>query len=141
MKQHTFAKLFLSLALVVLAVGFTHSAVSADTVITLLNPPDGGVLYLEPGESYTFNVVVDSDIPFLTASVMPDQYFPGRGVFFNKGDHVAGGTTADLQLTVTGKNSTADLPGGFAPISVMVGVRFPGGQITVAQYDYQVYVP
>ena len=141
MKRQTTSKLLIILALSLVILGFSHSTASADTVITLLNPPEGGVLYLEPGESYTFEVQVESDTPFLTAAVMPDQYFPGRGVFFNKGDHVAGGTSADMQITVTGKNSTADLPGGFAPISVVVGVRFQGGQISVAQYDFQVFIP
>lgn len=141
MKRHTIAKFSVVLALAVLALCFSQSTASADTVITLLNPPQDGVLTLAPGESYTFEVLVESDTPFVHAAAFPDPYYPGRGVFFSKPDQANGGTSAVLHVTITGKNSTADLPGGYAPISLMVGARFKGGLVSATQFDFQVFVP
>lgn len=116
----------------------THAA---ETTITLLNPPPGGVLELGVGDSYTFEFEVTSDTPFVHASALPAPFFPGRGVFITGADHARGGTTALLSLTVTGKNSTENLPGGYAPISMFVGMRYQGGVTVSEQFDVLVAVP
>src|SRR5512146_1663663 len=80
------------------------------TTIELLNPPEGGVLELAVGESYTFDILVTSDQPFNSAVAKVDMYYPGKGVFWHAGTDIAKkGTTALLHLTVVGKSSTADL--------------------------------
>ena len=134
-------KLFIVFVLLAVVLTVQVQAAAANTVFTLLNPPPGGVLELAVGESYTFDVLVESDMPFLSAMALPDQYYPGRGVFFAGSDIAHNASSARLYLTVTGKNSTAGLPGGFAPISVVAAARYKGGQTDVSQFDFQVFVP
>jgi hypothetical protein len=122
--------------------------------ITLLNPPPGGLLELAVGESYTFQVEVVSDEPFLWAVAMTDEYYPGRALYWHGQDRVIRDTSALLSLTMTGKKSTDDLPAvcdwpepgdcwpeGVAPASIVVGVRFQGGGVAVEQFAFAVLVP
>lgn len=146
MKKNIIKYLFvLSLLAMVLAfptqTAEANTRTAANTVITILNPPPGGVLNLAVGESYTFEILVESGTPFLVAMALPDQYYPGRGVFYAGSDTANNTNSAVLQLTVTGKSSTADLPGGFAPISVAVAARYQGGITDTALFDFQVFVP
>jgi hypothetical protein len=122
--------------------------------ITLLNPPPGGVLELAVGESYTFDILITSDTPFIFAAAMPNSFYPGRGVYWHGGDRALQSTSAVLHLTVTGKGSTADLlavcdwptpgtcyPAGTAPLAIVAGVRYKGG-VTVSQtFTFAVKVP
>lgn len=117
-----------------------QSVAKADSYITLLNPPENGLLELEVGESYTFEVLVEGDRPFISAMALPDQFYPGRGIFFAGNDIVTRQSSAVLTLTVTGKNSTAGLPNGVAPASVFVGVRY-SDELVVQQFDFFVSVP
>ena len=108
---------------------------------------------LAVGESYTIQVRVISDEPFLMAVAMPDEYYPGRGIFFDGIDMATQATETILSLEVTGKNSTADLPAvqdwpttedwpaGVAPASVVVGVRYQGGQVVSQRFNFAVEVP
>ena len=116
------------------------AAASDQTKIKLLNPPKNGVLELGVGESYTLRVQVRSKEPFVWAMAKLDQYYPGRGIFATSSVHAPGGTTALLEITITGKNSTADLPAvsdwygqswpaGVAPVAIVAGVQYPGGAI------------
>jgi hypothetical protein len=118
----------------------THAA---NVSITLVNPPAGGILYLGVGESYTFEIVVTSDEAFNFAMALPDQFYPGRGIFFNGNDRVNNATSAVLHLTVTGKEPTlgaTNIPDGIAPAAVVVGVRFKGGVTTMQRFDFGVIV-
>lgn len=122
--------------------------------ITLENPPPGDLLELDVGESYTFDIQVTSSEPFLLAMVMPDQYYPGRGIQVRGGDRAGRATEATLQLTVIAKASTAGLPAvcdwpetgdcwpeGVAPVSLVVGARFPGGLVSADHFDLAVKIP
>jgi hypothetical protein len=130
------------------------AAKSTPTVsITLQNPlPDGYVLAV--GETHTFKILITSDQPFTLAMALPNAYYPGRGVFWHDSDRVTKATSVTLQLTIKGKNSTADLPGvcdwptvgtcwpqGTAPLAIAAGVRFKGGQVISETFAFSVKVP
>ena len=85
------------------------------------------------------------------AIALSDAYYPGRGVLFDGSSAQARATTAELCLTVTGRDSTADLgavdnwlgqawPAGVAPLAVRVGVRFAGGAVVSTSYLFAVTV-
>jgi hypothetical protein len=78
--------------------------------IELLNPPRSGQLELAVDESYTFDVEITSIERFVVATAMTDQYYPGRGIYWDDSDRATQQTSAVLHLTVTGKEPTADLP-------------------------------
>jgi len=123
-------------------------------VIVLLNPPPGDELVLDVGESYTFDVQITSNEPFILAMAMSDAYYPGRGVVWHGHDLAHHTTSATLHLTITGKDSTADLqavcdwpepgvcwPVGVAPISLAAGVRYKRGVINYERFNFAVVVP
>jgi hypothetical protein len=118
----------------------TSAAKPAPVTIKLLNPPKKGVLELDVGQSYTFDVEITSDEPFILAIALGDEYYPGRGVFYNGNDTASHATSALLQLTITGKEPTDFLPEGVAPIAVVAGVRFPGGVVFSERFDLNVRV-
>lgn len=149
-------KTFKLLAMVMLLASlFSSQATAAPAVtITLVNPPPDGLLVLDVGESYTFEILVESDEPFIHAGAMTDQFYPGRGIFWHGGDRVSRGTSAVLHLMVTGKNSTAGLqavcdwpepgvcwPEGVAPAAVVAGARYKGGQVVAEVFSFAVRVP
>ena len=124
-----------------------------DVRIRLIKKPPGGTLTLPVGESHTFEIQITSSEPFNLAMVMTDEYWPGRSVF-STSDRAGGGTEATLYVTLTGKMSTAELmaicdwpepgvcwPEGVAPISLATGVRFPGGYVVPARFNFGVVVP
>ncbi len=119
-----------------------RSAEAAGPTVTieLLDPPPGGVITLRAGETTTLDFAVASDTPFTSAMALADPFYPGRGVFLQAADHARRGASAALSLTMTGKSPTSDLPGGYAPVSAVVVVRYPGLPPVVQQYDFQVYV-
>ena len=139
MKKSIFA---ISILAVLLASGLLVMKARAATVlIEFLNISPGEILVLEVGESYTFETSVTADEVFTSALMLADEQFPGRGVFLN-GNNIATQTnSALLTLTATGKNSTADLPGGVAPVALQVGVRFPGGIVFGNRVDFFIQVP
>ena len=122
--------------------------------IKLIKPPPGGLLELDVGQSHTFEIQIQSSEPFPWAMAMTDSYYPGRGIFSPGGDRAGQGTEAVLYITLTGKNSTADLPAvcdwpqpgdcwpeGIAPVSIAAGVRLAGGQTVGEQFTFGVVVP
>ena len=94
------------------------------------------------GDTYTVIVQVNSDQQFLSASALPDTYYPGRGVVaLQGGDRAGRNTSATLAVTFVAKGATSKMTDGVAPVSVVVGVRYAGGYVAVEQYDFLVQVP
>jgi hypothetical protein len=94
------------------------------------------------GETQTVIVHVASDQQFISATALPSFQFPGKGVVaVQGGDRTGRGTSATLQVTFKAKGSTAAMPGGFAPVFVVVGVRYAGGYVAVQEYIFNVTVP
>jgi hypothetical protein len=109
---------------------------------------------LAVGESYTFYVEVASEEPYNFAAAKVDQYYPGRGIHVPAGDQVGQGTAAVLEITITGKNSTADMvgicdwpwpgecwPDGVAPVAIVAGMRYAGGVVVAEEFPFAVIVP
>ena len=83
---------------------------------------------------------------------MINQYYPGRGVFFDGSDRATRTNSAVLHLTMTGKESTADLPAvndghadeewhaGVAPCSAVVGIHYADGQLITESFPFAVEV-
>jgi len=86
-------------------------------------------------------VRVSSDTPYLMVMAMPDMYFPGRFVVAHGVSRSGTGTETVVSIPFTAKGSTAELPGGTAPVSVVVGARFKGGMSIGNQFDFNVAVP
>ena len=95
------------------------------------------------GETYTVIVQVDSDQQaFISAQALPSFQFPGKGVVaVQGGDRSGAGTSATLEVTFQAKSSTSKMPEGFAPVFVVVGVRYGGGYVAVQEYEFDVTVP
>jgi hypothetical protein len=94
------------------------------------------------GETYTVIVQVDSNQTFISAQALPSFQFPGKGVVaVQGGDRTGSGTLARLEITFEAKSSTAQMPDGFAPVYVVVGVRYGGGYVAVQEYLFNVAVP
>jgi hypothetical protein len=142
------------MAVLLMCVASQATAAPPPVSIKLLNPPKKGLLELAVGESYTFDIEITSDEPFLLAIAMTDQYYPGRGVFWHGSDRASQATSALLHLTITGKKSTADLaavcdwpepgycwPEGVAPVSIVVGARYEGGLTFSERFPFAVVVP
>ena len=143
------------MTLLVLVAPIASTAAPKTPTIKLLNPPPKNKpLELAVGESVTFDILVKSDEPFVLAIALTNQYYPGRGIYWHGGDQASQTTEAVLQLTMTGKDSTADLfsvcdwpepgycwPEGVAPVAIAVGVRYPGGAVVGEQFPFSVVVP
>lgn len=130
------------------------STATGAVAIELLNPPPGGLLELAVGESYTFDIQITSDDAFVLAMATIDAYYPGRSVHGDANDTAHRTTSALLHLTVTGRESTADLPAvydwpepginwpvGTAPVSIVAGVRYKGGLVVSERFSFTVSVP
>jgi hypothetical protein len=153
MKKRTTALCSLVFALLLLAAW--SSAAAAPGVSIRVRPlPKNKPLELAVGESVTFEIQIKSSEPFLLAMAHTDQYYPGRGIFWQGIDRQSRGAEATLYLTMTGKDATADLPAvcdwpepgdcwpeGVAPVDVAAGVRFGGGQIYGEHFPFAVVVP
>ena len=131
------------LALVVISIGVLTAAAPAPAAtphvtFTLVN---GLPATMNVGDKATVVVRIDSDQEFNSAQMMPDVYFPGRGVVaVQGGDRAGSGTSATLQITFVAKNSTTDL-GGAIPVSVVAGARYKGGYTASQRFDFSVTVP
>lgn len=141
-------------ALLVLTVSIPSTADAPPVSVTVRPPVPSRPLELAVGESITFEIHIEADEPFIVAMAMTDSYYPGRGVFWHGSDRATHATSATLYLTMTGKDSTADLPAvcdwpepglcwpeGAAPVTIAVGVRFKGGLATGEQFPFSVEVP
>jgi hypothetical protein len=130
----------LALLMVLLTGALTASAAAPDVHFKLVQ---GLPKTMTLGETATVIVEVTSDTPFLYAQALPSEYYPGRGVTAAVGDHVNGGQTAQLEVTFTAKDPTDDFANapGYAPVSVVAGVRFAGSYVVSQRYDFIVTVP
>ena len=143
----------LALGLLATCVGVAAGPASATTTptvtFTLLTPLP---TELAVGETAVIGVRVQSSEPFVMAIALSDAYYPGRGVLFDGSAAKPQSTSADLYLTITGRQSTADLPAvqdwpadedwpaGVAPLAVRVGARFPGGVVVGESFLFSVAV-
>lgn len=138
--KRIFPRIFLMLV-TILTVGITTAAAPLPvTTITLI---DGLPSTMNVGEVYTVVVQVESDQEFISAMALPSFQFPGKGVVaVQGGDHADRGTSATLEVTFKAKSSTANFPtDGFAPVHVVVGVRYGGGYVAVQDFTFNVTVP
>ena len=133
-------KLISLVALSTLLIGLlTPAAPLPATTFTLVQ---GLPATMNVGETYTVIVHVESDQEFLSAQALPSFQFPGKGVVaLQGGDRAGRGTSATLEVTFQARSSTARMPGGVAPVYVVVGVRYPGGYVAVQEYVFNVTVP
>ena len=155
MKKYVTAIGVILLAVLLMVAPASAAKPGPDTTITLLNPPPGGLLVLNVGESYTFDIQVTSSEPFVSAIAKVTMFYPGKGVFWHAStDSASQATSALLHLTVIGKKSTNELqavcnwptegvcwPANVAPQVIMVGARFKGGQVTSNAFPFAVLVP
>jgi len=127
-------------ALMVLMTGVLSAA--APMPVTTFALVQGLPSVMNVGDTYTVIVQVNSDLQFLSASALPDTYYPGRGVVASQGgDRTGRSTSATLAVTFVAKGATSKMADGVAPVSVVVGVRYAGGYVAVQQYDFLVQVP
>jgi hypothetical protein len=138
MKRRTLVFGLFTLSL--LLVGLVLPAQANSATITLLNPPTDGVLHLGIDESYTFDVAIDGDTEFTQAIVLVDQYFPGRGVRSQGAKTVVRQTSTVLHVTLTGVSATARDANGVYPVTLVVGVRYGGGQVVQQAFPITVVV-
>ncbi len=147
-------KALLAAAAITTALAAGTPAVAAgplpEVTFTLLTPLP---TELHVGETASIGVRVTSTQPFAMAIALSDAYYPGRSVLFDGSAAQANATEADLYLTITARDSTADLgavqdwpddedwPAGVAPLAVRAGARFAGGSVTSAAFLFAVRVP
>lgn len=136
-------KLFLftgMIGLAILMTGFLSAAAPLpNTTFTLVS---GLPSTMVVGETYTVVVQVDSDIPFSSVHANPSFQFPGKGVVaVQGGDRAGSGTSATVEITYKAKTDTSKMPGGYAPVYFVVGVRYGGGYVAVKEYLFNVTVP
>lgn len=127
----------------------TAAAATPTVTFALLTPLP---TELAVDETAVIGVRVESSEPFLMAIALSDAYYPGRGVRFDGSAATPQATSADLFLTIAGRESTADLPAvqdwpgdedwpaGVAPLAVRVGARFPGGVVVGETFLFAVAV-
>ena len=137
--KRIFPSIFLALALILTVAGTVVAAPSPVTTFTLIQ---GLPSTMNIGETYTVIVQVESDVEFNGVQALPSFMFPGKGVIaVQGGDHAGRGTFATLEVTFQARSSTATLPGGAAPVHVVVGARYAGGVVAVQDYLVNVTVP
>jgi len=136
-------KLFSLLGLVALMVLLTGVLTAAAPVpVTTFTLVQGLPSAMNVGDTATVIVHVESDQQFLSASALPDTYYPGRGVVaVQGGDHSGQNTSATLQVTFTAKGTITKAENDIAPVSVVIGVRYAGGYVAVQRYDFLVQLP
>ena len=153
MRKVTAALCALSVAVLLLA-AWSSATAAPGVTIKVKSLPKNKPLELAVGESITFEINISSSEPFVLAVAMTDEYYPGRGIYWQGIDRESWATSATLHLTMTGKASTADLyavcdwpepgicwPEGVAPVAIAAGVRFQGGEVFGQQFPFAVVVP
>jgi hypothetical protein len=156
-------RLLIAISVVALATTFLVSTVSAARSMPPGFPKgarwrfvkgSGPPATLAVGETQTILIEVKSKQPFQQAIAMTNAYYPGRGVFFSGASRVIDDTYALLELTITGKNPTTDLPGvcdwplpgakctpdGVAPLAIALGLRYQGNEVYGEYYPFTVEV-
>jgi len=117
----------------------TAAAPVPNTTFTLVQ---GLPSTMNVGETYTVIVQVSSDQRFISAQALPSFQYAGKGVVaVQGGSRVGSSTSATLAVTFKAKSPTARMPGGAAPVYVVVGVRYGGGYVAVQEYLFYVTVP
>ena len=139
-----FAFVFGLILALVLSTGVVAAAPPApptpEITFTLVSGPLPSTMNV--GDVFTVIVQVDSDIPFSGVQANPSFQFPGKGmVAVQGGDHAGSGTSATVEITYKAKSDTSRMPGGFAPVFFVVGVRYVGGFVAVQEYQFNVTVP
>jgi len=115
---------------------------AAPVPVTEFTLVSGLPVTMDVGEMYTVVVSVDSDVPFSSVHANPSFQFPGKGVVaVQGGDRAGSGTSATLEITYKAKSDTSQMPGGYAPVYFVVGVRYGGGYVAVKEYLFNVTVP
>lgn len=128
------------LVLMALVTGLLTAA--APVPVPTFNLVQGLPATMNVGETYTVIVHVESDQPFTSVTALPSFQFPGKGVVAVQGGSRAGsGTSAIIEVTFKAKSATTRMPGGAAPVFVVVGVRYAGGYVDVQEYVFNVTVP
>jgi hypothetical protein len=138
--KRIFPYIFL-VAVMALTVSVTTAA--APVPVTTFTLVQGLPSTMNVGETQTVVIQVGSDVEFISVQALPSFMFPGKGVVaVQGGEHAGRGTSATLEVTFKAKSSTANFPGGgFAPVHVVVGVRYGGGFVAVQDYLFNVTVP
>ena len=127
------------LALMALMTGVLTAAAPLPAVTFTL--VEGLPSTMEVGDTHTVVVQVESDQPFISATALPSFQFPGKGVVaVQGGDRTGSGTSATLEVTFKAKSPTTRMPGGIAPVFVVVGVRYGGGYVVVKDFVFPVTV-
>ena len=111
--------------------------------LQVLNDPQAPTptLTMKVGETLTVSVKVTSVQQFLFAQALPSFFFPGRGVVaVQGGDHAGSNTSATLEITFKAKSPTAAIDSNGVPVHMVVGVRYPGGQVVVRDFLFKVIV-
>ena len=141
MKQ-IFPKIALILIIILVSSFITAAAPLPVTTFELVS---GLPEIMNVGETYTVVVQVESDQQFSSIQALPSFMFPGKGIVaMQGGDRAGSGTSATLEVTFKAKSSTANfpgVPGGVAPVHVVIGVRYAGGYVAVQDYLFNVTVP
>ena len=135
-------RFFSILAVSILIFSLLTAAAPLPNTTFTLEPELGLPEIMNVGDTFTVIVQVNSDQPFISAQALPSFQYPGKGVVAVQGGSRAGaGTSATLPVTFKAKSSTERMPGGFAPVYVVVGVRYAGGYVAVQEYLFNVTVP
>lgn len=134
---------YVFLVLVIVAPVSVSSVAAAPVPVTTFTLIQGLPEAMNVGDMATVVVQVESDQEFISVQALPSFMFPGKGVVaVHGGDHAGRGTSAMLEVTFQAKGSTANFPnGGFAPVHVVVGIRYGGGYVAVQDYLFNVTVP
>ena len=152
--KKAFSTVGIVVAIALLTCMASSAAADSDVIDVDGLPEDGEILKLGVGKTATFDVTIESDTDFVLAMAMPDVYYPGRAIKFSGNDIAHRGTTATLQLTMTGKGSTDDFAAvydwpvdgmdweaGTVPFSIVVGVRYRAGEVHQERFSFAVEVP
>jgi len=136
-------KIFPRIALIlIIALASSFITAAAPLPVTTFELVSGLPEIMNVGETYTVVVQVESDQQFNSIQAMPSFMFPGKGVVaVQGGDRAGSGTSATLEITYKAKSSTANFPGGVAPVHAVIGVRYAGGYVAVQDYLFNVTVP
>ena len=104
-----------------------------DATVTLLNPLPTD---LALGQSYTVNVLVESNEAFTSAVARNDVHFPAY--LSDSSDNAQHTTSAVVHVTLTGRRATGVLPNGNTSATLYIGVRHKGGRLSVTAFPYTV---
>ena len=149
--KRLFSLFSLTMLLILMTGILTAAAPMPNTSIELVGPVELQVLNdpqaptptltMNVGETLTVSVEVTSDQQFLFAQALPSFFFPGRGVVaVQGGDHAGSSTFASLEITFKAKSPTAAINSDGVPVHMVVGVRYPGGQVVVRDFLFNVIV-